>query len=52
MSSLNSKIANFLWEKGEDMKGLHLVGWKGISYTKEERGLGIRGASKMNKAFS
>uniref|UniRef100_A0A803LNG9 Reverse transcriptase domain-containing protein n=1 Tax=Chenopodium quinoa TaxID=63459 RepID=A0A803LNG9_CHEQI len=50
LNSLNSSLAKFLWGKGENSRGLHLVGWDHIARPKESGGLGIRCFKALNKA--
>uniref|UniRef100_A0A803MRR9 Reverse transcriptase domain-containing protein n=1 Tax=Chenopodium quinoa TaxID=63459 RepID=A0A803MRR9_CHEQI len=50
LNHLNSSLDKFLWGKGENSKGLNLVGWNNISRPRESGGLGIRCFKALNKA--
>lgn len=42
---------DFLWTRGEDGKGMHLVAWEKICTPKDGGGIGIWWLSSMNKAL-
>ncbi|XP_056697347.1 uncharacterized protein [Spinacia oleracea] len=51
LKEINSTMARFLWGKGKDQRGIHLINWDKISSPKDEGGLGIRWVRALNKAF-
>ncbi|KAL4293710.1 hypothetical protein AHAS_Ahas18G0155300 [Arachis hypogaea] len=48
---IDRKCRNFLWEKTEQTKKIHLLSWKKVGQQKKNGGLGVRHAHALNKAF-
>ncbi|KAJ0113796.1 hypothetical protein Patl1_00566 [Pistacia atlantica] len=48
-TKLCMSVANFWWKKSKERKGIHWVGWKKLSKSKKEGGLGFKDFYKMNQ---
>lgn len=50
-TSLENIMRNFLWRKGEDGGGMHLVNWNKVCTPKMKGGAGLRRLDIMNEAL-
>ncbi|KAA3466354.1 reverse transcriptase [Gossypium australe] len=48
---IDSKIANYWWQKGKGKRGIHWCQWKHLCRLKEEGGLGFRNMAQFNIAL-
>ncbi|KAA3487748.1 reverse transcriptase [Gossypium australe] len=48
---IDSKIANYWWQKGKGKRGIHWCQWKHLCRSKEEGGLGFRNMAQFNIAL-
>lgn len=49
--SLEKIQRDFLWRKGEDEGGMHLVAWERVCIPKDKGGAGLRRLKSMNKTL-
>ncbi|CAL1381562.1 unnamed protein product [Linum trigynum] len=48
---IDKKIRGFIWGSSDQGRKIHLVDWDTLCQPKEEGGLGLRSATRMNEAF-
>ncbi|CAL1388701.1 unnamed protein product [Linum trigynum] len=48
---IDKQIRAFIWGSSEGGRKIHLIDWETICNPKEEGGLGLRNATRMNEAF-